>query len=125
MNQVNDYVSKLSSFIPEFQNLWESDESGCNFGNDSTVHSVFSAFSDVVIDRLIDKTLDNSDQIFNFVESVVVAGGDPSNAACTCFLENLINREVNPESFVSLMGPESVKFCKAWDEFTGVKTRGL
>lgn len=125
MNEVNEYVSKLSAFIPEFKELWESDVCGDNFGNDSTVHRVFSAFSDVVGDRLMDEKLHNTEQIFNFVESVVVDGGNPSNAACTCFLENLINRGVNPDFFVSFMGPESTKYCKAWDEFTGVKTRGL
>lgn len=51
------------------------------------------------------------------------------DAVATCFLENLINAvawgRIPSSSFIHLLGEESKKYYKAWDEFTGVKTEGL
>ena len=69
-------------------------------------------------------------EIFLLIE-FFISGGNQSvqNAAATCFLENLINATswgtLKPETFLCYLGPESKKYCKAWDEFTGVKTEGL
>jgi hypothetical protein len=69
-------------------------------------------------------------EIFSLIEFFMVKGNqDVQDAAATCFLENLINSAswgpLKPESFLCYLGPESKKYCKAWDEFTGVKTEGL
>ena len=128
MNQVSEYVEKLKVFVPEFPDYWASEEAAFNFGNESTVHGVFSDFSTLVVERLEAGPLSNGKQLFSFIESVVAEGGDPANAACTCFLENILNRipgPIDPNSFVSYLGPKSKEFCRAWDEFTGVKTNGL
>jgi len=128
VDDLNEYVEKLGLLIPAFREYWDSDE-GCNHhGDPSTVHSVFSAFSDLVISKLKTGTLENGQRLFDFIESVVDAGGDPANAACTCFLENLLNatsETIAPKAFVSLLGPKSREYCRAWDEFTGVETEGL
>ena len=68
--------------------------------------------------------------IFALIEIFMNKGNqDVQDAAATCFLENLINYtsagRLKPESFLCYLGPESKKYCKAWDEFTGVKTEGL
>ena len=125
---MDEYVERLQVFIPEFRQYWESHESTGKFGDPSTVHSVFSSFSDLVISRLETGTLKNGQHLFEFIESVVETGGDPANAACTCFLENILNvtpASIDPISFVSLLGPNSREFCRGWDDFTGVKTEGL
>jgi hypothetical protein len=64
------------------------------------------------------------------IEHLMLQGDDAvKDAVATCFLENLINRtsagDIPAANFVHLLGPESVAYCKAWDEFTGVKTEGL
>lgn len=45
------------------------------------------------------------------------------------FLENLVNSSSNgrfgSKDFTKFLGPKSIEYCKAWDEFTGVKTEGL
>jgi len=128
MKQVKEYIDKLKEFIPEFPDYWNSDDAGFNFGSESTIHGVFSDFSTLVIEKLESGKLKNGEQLFNFIESVVNEGGEPANAACTCFLENILNRipgSIEPNSFVDFLGPKSVKFCRGWDEFTGVKTNGL
>ena len=47
----------------------------------------------------------------------------------TNFLEGLQNIEssgqVSASEFVPFLGSKSKEYCKAWDEFTGVKTPGL
>jgi len=128
MNKVNEYVIKLSKFIPEFLEYWEADEGGFNFGDESTIYGVFSDFSTLVIERLENKTLNNNEQLFLFIESVILLGGDEANAACTCFLENILNQipgTVAPSDFVQYLGPQSREFCRGWDDFTGVKTDGV
>lgn len=53
---------------------------------------------------------------------------DVQTAAATCFLENLMNRTpelIDPQRFVPLLGHESKEYCRAWDEFCGVRTEGL
>ena len=99
-----------------------------NFGAQSSIHGVFSDFSQIVSDKLETNSLKNAQSLFDYIESVVLNGGEDSNAACTCFLENILNRtpsSIEPSTFVPYLGPESKKFCKAWDEFTGVATNGL
>lgn len=128
MNQVSEYVEKLKVFIPEFPDYWSSEDAAFNFGEDSTVYGVFSDFSTLVVERLEAGTLSNGEQLFSFIESVVAEGGDPANAACTCFLENILNRipgPIDPNGFVPYLGQKSKEFCSGWDEFTGVKTSGL
>ncbi|SMF48882.1 hypothetical protein SAMN02745866_03201 [Alteromonadaceae bacterium Bs31] len=128
MNQVSEYVEKLKAFIPEFPDYWSSEDAAFNFGEDSTVHGVFSDFSTLIVEQLASGTLSNGEQLFSFIESVVAKGGEPANAACTCFLENILNRvpgPIDPNSFVPYLGPNSKEFCRGWDKFTGVKTNGL
>lgn len=69
-------------------------------------------------------------EIFSLIEFFIKEGNQTvQDAAATCFLENLINYTsagtLKPETFLCYLGPESKAYCKAWDEFTGVKTEGL
>ena len=125
---VDEYVTKLSGFIPEFAEYWRSEDSLFNDGDESTVYGVFSEFSELVSVRLEADQLEKREGLFEFIEGAVTEGGDVANAACTCFLENILNRvpeSIDPKTFVPYLGKKSREFCKAWDEFTGVYTDGL
>lgn len=127
-NQKTEYIHNLSEFIPEFESEWESDNSGFNSGDDSTIYSVFSAFSGLAVQRLKKDDLPDRERLFEFIESVLVKGGDEANAAFTCFLENLLNvtpGEIDPGSFVPFLGQASKDFCRRYDKFTGIFTEGL
>lgn len=71
------------------------------------------------------------EEIFSLVEYFLNEGEfSVKAAAATCFLENLINYTsagtLAPEKLIPyLVGKKSIEYCKAWDEFTGVKTPGL
>lgn len=126
--QVTEYIQHLTEIIPKFESEWESDKYGFNFGDDSTIYSVFSAFSGLVIERLKKDNLQDREKLFEFIESVISKGGDEANAACTCFLENLLNvtqGEIEAESFVPFLGQASKEFCRRYDKFTGIITEGL
>lgn len=60
------------------------------------------------------------------------AGTDEKNfddAICTCFFEDLINSassgNIQYERFIPYLGEKSKEYCKAWDQFTGVRSPGL
>ncbi len=128
MNEIAKYEKQFSLLVPEFDSYWNSESCHFNFGAESTVHGLFIAFSHVVCEKLEDKSLNNAPTIFEFIERTVMSGGPSANAACTCFLEGILNRTpttIEPELFVHLLGENSKKYCKAWNEFTGVDVAGI
>lgn len=116
--------------FPNFRTLWQEHLDW--WGKDVPgLSNDMSAISDYTINLLKNNQSSHEiKNIFNFIEQLII-DGDQSvrDAATTCFLENLINatswKRILASSFVHLLGPESKKYCKAWDEFTGVKTEGL
>ena len=70
------------------------------------------------------------EKIFSVIEFFLNEGdNNVKDASATCFLENLLNDassgRVKSEMFVHYLGIKSIAYCKAWDEFTAVKTKGL
>lgn len=116
--------------FPGFKNSWQEhlswwDNDVPGLSNDMTV------FSDYVINLLsANQDAQEIKEIFIFIENLLKNGDQAvSNAVATCFLENLLNaaswNKIRASSFVYLLEPESKKYCKAWDKFTGIKTEGL
>jgi hypothetical protein len=126
----NECMNLILKNFPGFQSDWQEhldwwDGDTPGFSND------MSAFSHYVL-ALLKNNKDSQEikDIFILIEQLVSKGDEEvKNSACTCFLENLINatswERVHASTFIYLLGPESRKYCKAWDEFTGVKTEGL
>lgn len=118
----------LLETYPEFQpafnahvTAWESDP--------RSLCSDFTSLGEFVMDEIAAGRLARLPALFEVVERLMREGTEEvQNAVATCFLENLLNstpHRIPPESFVLLLGPESRKFCRAWDEFSGVKTPGV
>jgi len=60
----------------------------------------------------------------------LLINGDESvkNAIATSFLEYLMSNdpdEIQFTSFSKFLGKHSIEYCRAWDEFTGVRTKGI
>jgi hypothetical protein len=97
--------------------------------DEHTLSSVFSDASHVVAERFIAGDASDVPKIFPYVESVLESGTqEEQDAAATCFLENLMNRtptKIEPKLWIPSLGPKSRLFCRAWDEFTGIRTQYL
>lgn len=92
----------------------------------------------LLMDGLADAVVENAKemgepglrQLFSIVELALATGDrETRDAVATCFLENLQNIASGGRFDFTLiseyLGPESRAYCRAWDEFTGVKTEGL
>ena len=88
-----------------------------------------SVLSGFVIEQIQQYEYADISAIFDTIEEFLVSGPQElRNAVATCFLESLLNatpNQLEPASFVSLLGPLSQDYCRAWDKFTEVKTLGL
>lgn len=116
MNSISEYVSRLSYFIPEFSERWNSDESLFNEGDASTVNGVFAEFSHLVIEQLQNDSLQRKSELFSFIEMIVLKDNNDSNAVCTCFLENIINRfddTISADSVLPYLGEKTRAFVNA------------
>jgi hypothetical protein len=123
MKMILEHFPKFQEKWQEHLDWWEGESAGlCND---------MSAFSKYVLELLQNKSDDNEvKDIFIFIEKLMVEGTqEVQDATATCFLENLVNatswNRISAESFVHLLGEESKEYCRAWDEFTEVKTDGL
>lgn len=113
--------------FPDFIGVWQEhlawwDDEIPGFSNNM---SVFSRY--VVCLLQGENRLSEIKDIFLFIESLLVSGTDiVKNAATTCFLENLLNAlsddRITASSFVPLLGSESKRYCKAWDQFTEIRS---
>lgn len=139
----NKYSKALMEKFPKFSKS-SSLKDAIDLGSDGKAISaclVFTGLTDYVVDELIGKNeIVSQDEIdiYNYIErkriefSSCPDGSEERNfdeAACACFLENLINMASNgrfPYSrFIPYLDEKSKEYCRAWDEFTGVKSPGL
>lgn len=129
----NKLLEILLNEFPDFEKIWEKENQEYWKDEDLAVGFAIIEFSRYVQDLITAKKLQDKEKIkraFFLAENFMVKGDDKvKDLIATCFLENLINTaawgKICPESFVHLLGEESKKYCKTWDEFTGVKTKGL
>jgi hypothetical protein len=74
-------------------------------------------------------SVEEFEDIFNVVEHLLVASDSKEikDAVATCFLESLLNEP--PENiscnWTQYLGDKSRDFCRAMDDFHGVRTAGL
>ena len=93
-------------------------------------HGVLNSISHLVKDKFLVGEYDHAEELFDLIERFIDEGSQSvAEAACTCFIENLQNicgsDGFEPSHFASLLGPKSKEYAKAWDEFTGAKTKGI
>jgi hypothetical protein len=123
-----DCIVLLVRALPEFKPALDATRAEWGSEPPGLCNELFT-LSDLVIDRLASTLQHDLEPLFQAIERLMLEGNeDVKDAVATCFLENVLNatsKDVPAERFVPLLGPESRAFCRAWDEFTGVKTPGL
>lgn len=123
-----NFVDKLLETTPDFKTAWEKH---LNYWNGDSRGSCIdmSEFSRFVIKLIKENTIESLPKIFLLIEDFLIHGDEEiQNVTATCFLENIINvtgGDIHSNKFIHLLGKESKEYCKAWDDFTGVKTNGL
>src|SRR5579859_3809096 len=130
MSVAETIKTELISLCPNFATVWNNE---CDMWTDDqghfTVHGVFAVFSHYIVDRIRRESDPDLRRVFEYLESKLTDDDSQvGNAACTCFLENLMNRvptTIPREHLVPFLGPKSRRFCRAWDEWCGVNTEGL
>ncbi len=114
---------KFPKFIPyweTFTNYWEIYEG---------ITALMTPFSQYAVEVIKANDTNEIKKIFDFIEFLLSNGDDSvRNAVTTIFLENLMNKdpdEIQFTTFAKYLGENSIGYCRAWDKFCGVKTKGL
>lgn len=139
----NQYAEVLVKTFPKFAKSDSLKETIELYSDGKTVsaYTIFTGLTNYVINELMAVYAVVSEEelaIYQYVEEIRKKFSnspedteefDIDNAACTCFLEDLINiashGRISFERFIPYLGEKSKEFCRAWDEFTGVKSPGL
>jgi hypothetical protein len=121
--------AELLSLCPAFAGVWAHERDLWTSDDGSfTVHGVFAVFSDYIAERLAHAPDPEMQKVFEYVESKLTGdNSEVDNAACTCFLENLMNRvpdKIPAGHLVPFLGPKSRGYCLAWDDWCGIKPKG-
>ncbi len=113
--------------FPSFRPFWE--EQQLDSGDIGLCFDLME-FSNFAYDNLLDPSSVRI-KLYGLIEEFIISGEPAlSTAIATCFLESLINTASNDKGrdvqnlFLGL-GPKSLEFCRALDDFTGVKTAGI
>lgn len=119
----------MFDLIPEFETRWATYLK--TWGEDCGGLCVrCSEFAGLAIEKFHRMSQTERKLLFGTVELFLTEGDeDVQDAVATCFLEDIASavyeNKVSAKLLVPLLGEESRAYCKAWDEFTGVKTPGL
>ncbi len=87
---------------------------------DISAHSFFSVLTSFVEEKFLLGDYEHCEKLFAFVEAAIHSeNAGVSNAACTCFIENLINiaghnNEFELSHFWTLLGPSALYFAESW-----------
>lgn len=120
-------IELIKEKFPKFLPYWESYIK--DFGSDNGLNIQMIPFEEYAIDTIKSNDELEIKRFFDFVE-FLLCNGDESvqNAIATSFLEYLLSKdpdEIQFPTFAKYLGKNSIEYCRAWDEFTGIKTKGL
>jgi len=129
--KISALVEELNEIAPGFDAVWsgwlkEDEEYGD--GDKPSVHDIFLEFNNFIISLLDSLSLQTKSKLFVYIENALTSADETlNNAVATCFLESLVQKSLQykPENAFPFLGPESKAYCKAWEEFNGMKTEGL
>jgi hypothetical protein len=120
-------ITLLKEKFPNFLPYWESYVNYWGLNQGITIQMI--PFCEYVIDVIKSNKDTQIKEVFNFIEFLLCSGDDSvQNAITTSLLEYLLSKdpiEIKSCNFSKYLGKNTIDYCKAWNEFTGVKTNGL
>ena len=115
-----ELLKAVIQIVPEFASYWESPDN--YFRNDDgsfSLHGVFAELTAYVRDNFSHFSDKQRHTLFEFVEKCVLLDPNPnsgvSNAACTCFLENLAGDGKLSEAIAPYLGVRSKEYFDEWN----------
>lgn len=122
-----DCIHLLKKKFPKFIPYWNSYVN--KWGLDQGITIQMMPFDEYVVDVIKSKNDSEIKEIFDFVEFLYCNGDDSvQDAITTSFLEALLNKDPEEIQFIDFakhLGKNSIEYCRAWDEFTSVKTKAI
>ncbi len=119
----DNWIQQVLEAVPGFHPIWEEhvdfwDGEPAGITNDMIE---LAAYANALIEEFKEQELQ---VIFDLIESMIVEGTEEvKDAACTGFLESILNPITADSPFLELVnrlvGPHSRAYCKAWLEFSG------
>lgn len=120
-------IELMKEKFPKFHSYWETYIR--DHGSDLGITIQMLPFCKYTVDAIKSNNEAEIEKIFNFVEFLLCNGDDDvQTAITTSYLEYLMSKdpdEIQFASVVKYLGENSKEYCRAWDKFTGVKTKGL
>ena len=126
-------IELLKKELPDFFPYWESylrdfgPELDGNF--ELEIHTHMIPVTEFAVALIKSNNQVEIKKFFDLIEFLLCNGNESvKNAVATGFLEYLMNKspeEINFSTFYKYMGENAIGYCRAWDEFNGVKTEGL
>lgn len=120
-------IKILKEKFPKFIPYWESHIN--YWGEDDGIVRQASTLTDYVVDVVKSQDDNEIERIFDFIEFLMChANQSAQEAVATGFLEDLLNRDPHEIQLIKVyqhLGEETLAYCRAWDKFTGVFTKGF
>ncbi len=128
-NPKNEIIDQILNLFPDFRSDWERYISELKNESPGLCLDLIE-FSTWLIKNFGSLHSKSVSELFDLIESWVSQGDqEVQDATATCFLEALQNgvdnKEISGRVLFSFLGPESIAYCRAWDEFNGCKTEGF
>ena len=123
----DECISYISFKIPEMAHRWKKyfEITGEPIGLTVDIQPL----TDYVVEKVRNEEYKDVEYALKCVEELIEIGDEDVKASMTTgFLEALLHQDphnIQFEKFAHLLGPESKEYCKAWDEFCGMRTKGL
>ena len=113
-------LENLVQIAPEFLSAWNNEDNlFIDKDGSFSVHGVFTEFSSFMRDNfgLLDEN--RRKKLFDYIEECVTTDihseNGVSNAACTCFIEDLAGEGVLSNTILKYLGVESKKYFDKWN----------
>lgn len=120
-------INLIKEKFPKFLNYWDAFVR--DFGSDNGIHTQMLPLGAYTLDLIKSNDEIELKKILDFVEILICNGDDAvQSAMTTAYLEYLMSKDPDEIQFskcVKYLGENAIGYCRAWDEFTGVRTAGL
>jgi hypothetical protein len=115
-----ELLENIVQIAPEFLSAWNNEDNlSINEDGSFSVHGVFAEFSSFIRDNFSLLDENRRKKLFDYIEECVNTDihseNGVSNAACTCFLQNLAGEGTLSNTILKYLGVESKKYFDKWN----------